>query len=302
MSNRSIVSTRIISLDDAAAEIKPSKPKIVKRNKQRDHITANFKRRSKFMWVDFDLLRVDPSYQRRLQTQKVVKMAHNWNQDKAGTLVLSKRSDGLFYIIDGQHRYAGLSLIDNRPPKVYAEVYISLTVEEEARLFHDLDNERDNLTRGASFKALLTARDPNALAISAAAQRAGMTVDYDRGPVVGNVRAYKTLQDIHRRHGDKMLERILRVCNVSWPTNNHAAPEPILRALEILFNTYPTVNDKRLVEVLQRTTPDEVVMKGRIINGTLSSASYASTAMVIRNMYNTRLSESRRLDANKGLG
>lgn len=298
----SITDTRVISLDEAVQEIQSRKPRIIKRRQQRDHITANFKRSSVYRWIPFENLRIDHTYQRRLQSKKIITMAHRWNPDRAGTLVVNKRSDGFYYIVDGQHRFGALQLIDNRPPRVFCEVYDGLTVEQEARLFHDLDSARDNLTRGASFKALVAAKDPSAIAIVAAAARAGMTVDYERGPVVGNVRAYKTLQDIYRRTDDKTLERILRICNLSWPTSTHAAPEPIMRALEILLVKYPKINDKRLIEVLSRQTPDHVVMLGRQINGTLSSAMYPSVAIVIRNMYNNRMGVTRRLDMNEGLG
>lgn len=271
-------------------------PRVVKRKGQPDRITANFKKRSTFRWIAFDSLNVDPIYQRNLRKNRAIKMAHNWNPEKMGVIVVNRRDNGMLYIVDGQHRYAALLLIENRPPRVYCEVFDGLTREEEARLFHDLDNERANLTAGASFKALLAAHDKQAISIQRAANNVGLTVDYDKGPVPGNIRAFRTLQEIHNRRDEKGLQDILYICAKAWPNSNHACSSEILYGLEIFLEKYgdnKKLDRERLISVLSLNDPRSIVNMGRIINTTLSSVVYPSVAKAIRNLYNRGMKRNR---------
>jgi len=260
----------------------------------KDRIIANFKRRYTYRWLPFDQLKIDRSYQRRLQPRRSSSMAHNWNTDKENALVVNRRVNGTYFIVDGQHTYEALSAIENHPPRVYCKVFTGLTLEEEAQLFHDLDNERENLTPGASFKALVVAKDPAALEITRVAESVGLTVNYDRGPVPGNVRAFKSLQDIYRRGGSKGLERILRICHSAWPNNNDSTSSTLMRGLEIFLNQYGNKMDEhRLIETLSKHQPGAVVNMARNIDATLSSTIYPATAMAIKVIYNKKLTRNR---------
>lgn len=288
--------TPVTSLD----EVVEVTPRVVKRRAQPDQIFADTKNsRSHFRWVPIGNIRVDPRYQRTLQRKKIVQMAHNWNPDKFGAIVLSLRDDGFFYMIDGQHRWEALNLIENKPADVWAQVFKGLTLQEEAQLFHDLDSERDNLTPGASFKALVVAEDPVAQGIQRAAAKAGMTADYDKGPTPGNVRAFETLKAIYRRQGEAGLARILTICHSSWPDNAQAASAPLMRGLEVFLSSYgDQVDDKRLVLAFSRVDPNYIINVGRQLNGTLTSAIQDSVAIAIRMQYNKKLQPSRRLPEN----
>jgi hypothetical protein len=269
-------------------------PKIVKRRGQADKITANFSKRSTFKWVPFNLLRVDFSYQRKIQAKKVVTYAHTWDQELLGTLVVSHRKDGFYYIIDGAHRFVALSLIENHPNRMWCEAFEGLTYEEECVKFHNLDNYRDNLTPGASFRALAQGKVPIAVEITAAVNKAGMTVDYSRGPVAGNVRAYKTLQSIYKRSGSNALTKILRVCHGAWPTHTDAANAAMMLGLEIFLDKYEDqITEKALIETLSKYDPAFIVNQGRSIKGTMSSSIYSSVAMAIRSLYNKKRTTKR---------
>jgi hypothetical protein len=269
-------------------------PRIVKRKGQADKISANFKKRSTWRWVAFDALHIDPKYQRNLRKSRAIRMAHEWDAEDSGVLVVSKRKDGRYYIIDGQHRWAALSLIENRPPRLYCEVFEGLTPEEEAKKFHDLDNKRANLTAGASFKALAAANDPEAVEIIKTVHSVGMTIDYDLGPIAKNIRAFKTVQEIYHRRNSSGLGRILTICAKAWPESNHSASAEILLGLEIFLDKYGSaVSDKRLITVLSNYDPRRIINEGRIRNGTLSSVVYPSIALAIRDIYNKKLRGSR---------
>lgn len=264
-----------------------SSPRVVKRRAQPDKIYADFSDKSSFRWVPTDAIYVDRVYQRTLDKGRTTKMAHKWNQNLAGAMVVSKRSNGHFYVVDGQHRHAAIQAMENPPEFVYCQVFEGLTVEEEALLFHDLDTLRRSLTSGQAFTALMAAKDPAALGITRAAEANGLTVDYNRGAVAGNLRAFKTLQLIYHRSGEEMLTRILRVVSQAWPTDPHAGASTVLKGLETFLKRYPTANHRLLVESLGRTTPGQIDAQARAINGSLmSSAIDKAVSNVILANYN----------------
>ncbi len=249
---------------------------------------ANFTAKFKFGWVPTDALLVD-RYQRVLRKPKVLKFARNWDQNKVGIFVVNIRHNGAYYVIDGQHRHAALQMIENYPSHIYCQIFEGLSYEEEALMFHDLDSERDNLTPGASFNALLEGKDANALGITAVATSLGFTLEVGATTKQNNLRAFKTLQDIYRRVGTSGLTRILNVIKQSWPSQTSSTSEPILRGLELFFDKYPHADDERLVKVLAPTTPMYVIGTARRIQEDLSSVIFAAVGQTIRGMYNKGL-------------
>jgi hypothetical protein len=114
-----------------------------------------------------------------------------------------------------------------------------------------------------------------------------MTIDYERGPVAGNVRAFRTMESVYRRRGEAGLERILRICNQAWPEHKDSASHSMVLGLEIFIDKYgDIVADKRLIEVLSKYDPSYIINSGRILNQNLSSTIYPSIATVIRSLWN----------------
>lgn len=270
-------------------------PQVIHRQGKPDRIIANFTRRSHYGWLRYDQLKVDHRYQRSLVIKKAIKMAHTWNPDLDPPWVVNHRLNGGYWIIDAQHRFMALSLIENRPIKVYCQIFEGLTLEEEARYFNNLDNLRDNLTAGASFTSAVVANDdPIVIGINKAAENAGVFVDYRRGPEAGNVRAYKTLQKIYTRKGQDQLTQILRICYRAWPDHRDFANASMMLGLEIFLDKYTNQFSERiLIESLSKIDPQYIINQGRVANGSLSSTIYTSVARIIRNVYNKKRTTNR---------
>ena len=99
--------------------------------------------------IPIDLLDVDYSYQ-RVRSSHVNDIFDNWDDDLCDFLIVSYR-DGIFYIIDGQHRYyAALTKgIKNLP----CIIMMGLTMEDEARLFVNINLPRKSLNPYDTYKA-----------------------------------------------------------------------------------------------------------------------------------------------------
>lgn len=248
-------------------------------------IYGNFTQKYTYGFVDTDRLLVDRTYQRALDTKRVTQMANAWDQNLAGELVVSLRANKNFYIIDGQHRHGAIQLMANAPSSMYSRIYEGLTLEEEARLFRELDTKRHGLTSGAAFKAALVSGDTFAVEIAEAAKTAGMSIEYGRKGA-GSIRSFKTVQDIHRRRGKDFLARVLTIVNKAWPDHHNSASSGVIVGLEVFLTKYPDAKDERLVSIFSEREPAWIETQGRLMNGTLSSAYTTAVGFMIYQLYN----------------
>lgn len=125
-------------------------------------------------------LRIDPAYQRSIETGPsktlIQRIAQHWNWDLCQPLVVSRREGrhGLF-VIDGQHRLEAAKLrgdIDQLPCVVVEYA----TAADEAASFVHLNQQRRPLGKLDVFKAAVASEDPEAVAIAAAIEAAGLAI------------------------------------------------------------------------------------------------------------------------------
>lgn len=60
----------------------------------------------KLQWIDKNALHVDSTYQRQIRGNKPREIASAWSWVACGALRVALRSDGTYWVIDGQHRLA----------------------------------------------------------------------------------------------------------------------------------------------------------------------------------------------------
>lgn len=107
---------------------------------------------------------IDPNVQRALQKARVAAMAENFNPDALGVLTASLRSNGLAYLVDGQHRYRAAELA-KYDGTFDAKIYQGLTIPEEASLFRLL-NTAKKPSAIDHFVIACVEQDPDALALA----------------------------------------------------------------------------------------------------------------------------------------
>jgi len=258
-----------------------------------DTIYGNFRTHSTIEPVRISDLKIDHIYQRNPDRERMSIMAHNWDQDKVGVIVVNHRDDGTYYVIDGQQRVGAISRIVNRPETMLAQVFTGLTGEQEAELFYELDTQRKSLTRGALFQALVAAKDQSAMEIVEAATAAGLTAEYHRGNVLNNLRSFGALMDVHRRVGKDDLAKILRIIAKAWPDAKHSGSGSVILGLEKFFQRYPKASESHLIEALSRTTQRQIDNNARALNSAMSGALGQWTARVILSLYNRGMKTNR---------
>lgn len=128
-------------------------------------------------WIDKQLLRVDPEYQRTeaVSAKRVLSIANTWSWEACGTLTVSLRDDGHYYIIDGQHRWLAAmkrSIVAALPCIVFSNTGVS----KEAESFVWSNTNRGHVREIDKFKAELKAGDKTAVAVMQAIENSGYRI------------------------------------------------------------------------------------------------------------------------------
>ncbi|EEX09599.1 conserved hypothetical protein [Ruegeria lacuscaerulensis ITI-1157] len=124
-------------------------------------------------FVPINQMIIDDRYQRSVERrgkQNIIKIARNFDWTKFSPVVLSRRDDGTFAIIDGQHRVhaAALCGISDVPATI-----TNMTIEQEAAAFSWVNGSVTALTPNQIFKAALAAFEPWAVMCDAAVSKSG---------------------------------------------------------------------------------------------------------------------------------
>lgn len=204
-------------------------------------------------------LLVDHTYQRPLMSEKVTRvMASRWDPLLVHALWVSQRPDDRYYIIDGQQRHAA-AMLRSEVTHLPCIVHRGLTLEEEARIFRDLNDKRSRVKAWDLHRASEAAGDPVALEISAWLASFGLHIGSDGSP--GAIRCVSTLMKCWAK--DKAaLKRV-------WPvimavSGEHAVEKEVVK---MLFDTESGLVD--CTTGLQRSLSEKVLSKKLIEKGRL---------------------------------
>lgn len=115
-------------------------------------------------------INVDPDYQRDLRHDLVNKIAREYDIVKAGPILLSTRSDGSVWCVDGQHRMAGA--LQAGETEMLANVIHGLSKEDEAEL-RLARNDRRPDTIYEVFRSRLVMGDKKAHALQEVVRQQG---------------------------------------------------------------------------------------------------------------------------------
>lgn len=118
---------------------------------------------------------VDQDVQRGLDTTRVGRMVKDYRPDALGAIVVSRRDDGTYHVIDGQHRVAATVAAGYGDRDMTALVYYGLTLADEAAMFRRLNNTRV-VNPIDKFRVRVVEGDPAIVALNDALNRNGWTV------------------------------------------------------------------------------------------------------------------------------
>lgn len=125
------------------------------------------------MTLNVDILKVDHTYQRPLDQNRIKKIAAHFNLKLVFRIAVNQRPDGSYYIVDGQQRVGAINLIGGNF-MVDCVVYRLATVREEAELYEHLNWARKNPNAFDQWRARLAKQDEGVSRIQEELNRANL--------------------------------------------------------------------------------------------------------------------------------
>lgn len=163
-------------------------------------------RASHLQWLPIGDLFVSAHAQRRFSQQHADSIAADFDLEKLGFPVVSKR-DGHYWIVDGQHRVGAAKIFGFADADtIQCEVYEGLTEEQEAEYFLGRDFRRA-VYPFDKFRIAVTAERPAETEITRIVLSNGLHISRESD----GIGAVSTLKKVYDRNGPVVLGRVLRV-------------------------------------------------------------------------------------------
>lgn len=244
-----------------------------------------------FQRIHVSQLYVDPIVQRALDAHRAQKLASKFDPNAVGALVVNHRSDGKYYIIDGQHRHAA-AIIAGYDGKLNCVVHDSLPVDQEAALFLSL-NDSKLVQAIDKFRMRVLAHEPAAITINNIIERYGWRVNWSS--TEGSLNAPNALEKVYDGAGvltdgkshPELVEVVLATITAAWGHPSAASHSIILGGLGQLFARYGAAVDiRKLTAELSKSRPVDLVTKAKGIKDGQGGTVPAAMAKVLVGLHN----------------
>ena len=199
---------------------------------------------SKIRPVPIAQMRIPPA----LVTQREFRKAHGdriaseLDLNKLGYPVINHR-DGIFWVLDGQHRVYALKQNGFEKDVLDCEVYEDLTDAEMADIFLGRDARRP-IPIYDKFHVACTAGHRRERDIQRAVEANGQKISRKRGE---GISAVGSLSVVYDRSGEVVLGQVVRTINLGFGGDASAFDCAVIEGLGLVFNRYNgRVNEKDL--------------------------------------------------------
>jgi len=236
---------------------------------------------------------VDRKIQRRLDQARVHKIASNYNPDAIGVLTASRRTDGKYYALDGQHRKAAMELLGRGEELVQVKAFTGLSTQDEAALFRLLNNTKHPQPLDL-FRVQILEKDPTAIRMFELLTNHGWK--FRTGIKDGNFMAVRTLRDLFDSD-PVMAETAVNVLCLAWGTRYGTLNDGLLAGLgRLLIRRGDAMDVNHLITRLQGVPggPREVLNRATTIREAMKMTMKNAVALIMVDIYNEAL-RSRKL-------
>ncbi len=218
----------------------------------------------KLMEVSSRDLEIPDEYQRRLNTERVAKIAAGFNERIANEPKVSFR-DGHYYVFDGQHTIQARKHLngDNELP-ILCKVYYGMTEAEEARLFAMQTGYSAALTPSAKLRANLHGEEKASSEFYKATEEAGFHIGFERGGGVGRIICINTAFAEFKRVGAEIYKEALTILLEAWGGDPESLRAEVLQGFIHFVELYHDEYDRnRLIYSLRSYEPNFIYVAGK---------------------------------------
>jgi hypothetical protein len=246
---------------------------------------------AQLVWLDSNLLEIDPEYQRRLRINWVDDFVKNWRPESVGVLLVNLRADGRYIVIDGQHRLSAMRRRGERK-RVPCLLFHHRDTEWEAQSFPDFNRDRSNLTpmevitaeQRANTKLYTQLCD----AVRAAGFEWGVATKEDRL----RVNCPALLTQIAKDGSPDDVRDILLIISEAWHDDEHGrgSLKEVVEGVWLFYRRYRDLIDReRLVSKLRQVAPETLIRDGESMQRTSKGSVGVQIARQIVDRYNRQL-------------
>lgn len=218
----------------------------------------------KLCHLDKNLLNVDSRYQRNFIENKVKTLAANWSWVACGVIVVAKRPDGTYWVMDGQHRVVAAKRRADIM-QLPCIVFSTADVKQEANGFLNANTGRKPVSSLDKFRASVAVEDETTVYVDALFKKLGITPSATTMKPLSIKSVAWALKSA--RTDRAVFERVITVA--AELCSDCPLYEIVLDALfYIQSNSDDLLNDKRFLERLKSLGVT------RLVDGAKRSAAY----------------------------
>lgn len=209
----------------------------------------------------------DPKHSRAIATE--------FDPDMFGILsVTLPNGDGIYHVIDGQHRKDAVQQLFGDEEKVPCNIFDATDPARAAEIFDRINTGRKSPSPIDRFKIRVTAKNVVESSVAHIVRNHGFKIA--SGSERGTISAVSALVAVHKRFGSVALGKTLDMIHQTWGDDRHAYDAPLLRGFAAFLAEYRGhIKDERLIRVVQKD-----VSPGRLLGmaKTLREANRVSLA------------------------
>lgn len=213
-----------------------------------------------FAKIPVSLMQVNHAAYQREEKKHVIAMAKNWDDSKCTALLVNYREDtGYFWIIDGQHRWAAATM--QGIEFLVCEVFINMTLEEEARRFEEYNTGTKSLSPFDTFKARICYGEETDTAILEICKKYQLTVIGSKNS--RKLKSVTAARNIMKLGGKMALEWVLQtIVDSNWDDFGESYSADFMEGLARIYASQINNIDrvtKNLVTFFKNSNPTEVI-------------------------------------------
>jgi hypothetical protein len=232
-------------------------------------------------------IQVDHQYQRPLNRDHVNRIIRQFDPMAIGSIDVSKRDDGSYWVVDGQHRLAALIEMGRGDRPIPCVIYTGLSVGEEADLFF-MQSRNRRIHPIDLYKARRFAGDRVVMAISEVVEKHGFRIT-NEGRDGSVLQAPGLLEQIASNHGMKRLDEVLGLVAAIWFQDRVSVPAYLIGGINAILTRYPTIDRERLVKVLRQQPFDELAASAKSMRKFMYDKSHNIYGRAMAHTYNKGL-------------
>lgn len=255
-----------------------------------------FKRQSKIRPVKIDDMRVHEQCQRQERPGWTRYLNQHWDFNEFGYPVVNWR-DGVYWLIDGQHRVAVLKAAELGDQAVDCVVYENLSDEDMAEMFLRL-NDRKTVGLFDKFIVGVQADRADECAVVRMVESNGLKVA--RNPRQNTVAAVGALMKIRNTFGDTVLGQTLRALKHAYDGAPEAFDGFLMTGVGMVFNRFNgRTNEAHMADALAtvKKGPTGIRQRAELIQEKVGADKRHCIAAAVVEAYNKNAPKNGKLDS-----